>query len=117
MRIDPSEHARLRSWLSYMVPKVFPSELLTEDAHPIAVLDRITVQAPSKARSGLRIAIGDIVEFTNDWPPSEVGSCDDELSQLGLPTLSEVRASFSRLVQRVIRRGHIKSEDEFYALR
>jgi hypothetical protein len=63
------------------------------------------------------MAIGDVVEFTSDWPASEVAACDSELSQSGLPTLSEVRGRFSKLVQRVVRRGHIKSEDEFYALR
>ena len=117
MRIDPSEYARLRSWLSHMVPKVFPSDLLTPETHPIAVLDRLALKAPAKARSGLGMAIGDVVEFASDWPVSEVTACDRELSQLGLPTLSQVRARFSKLAQRVVRRGQIKSDDEFYALR
>lgn len=117
MRIDPSEYTRLRSWLSHMVPKVFASDLLNPDTHPIAVLDRMAVKTPAKARSGLGMAIGDIVEFTSSWSASEVTACDHELSQLGLPTLSEVRASFSKLVQRVVRRGQIKTDDEFYALR
>ena len=63
------------------------------------------------------MAIGDVVEFTNSWSASDVTACDHELSQSGLPTLSEVRARFSKLLQRVVRRGHIKSDDEFYALR
>lgn len=117
MRIDPSEYARLRSWLGHMVPKVFPSGLLTPETHPIAILDQLALKAPAKARSGLGMAIGDVVEFASDWPVSEVTACDRELSQLGLPTLSQVRARFSKLVQRVVRRGQIKSDDEFYALR
>lgn len=63
------------------------------------------------------MAIGDVVQFTSDWPISDVSACDDELLQLGLPTLSEVRARFSKLVQRVVRRGQIKNDDEFYAVR
>lgn len=63
------------------------------------------------------MAICDVVDFTSVWPASDVSACDHELSQSGLPTLSEVRARFSKLVQRVVRRGHIKSDDEFYALR
>lgn len=117
MRIDPSEYARLRSWLSHMVPKAFPSRLLTPETHPIAVLDQLALKAPAKARSGLGMAISDVVEFASDWPVSEVTACDRELSQLGLPTLSQVRVRFSKLVQRVVRRGQIKSDDEFYALR
>ena len=117
MRIEPSEYERLRSWFSYMVPKVFPSDLLTPDTHPTAELDRMAVKTPAKARSGLSMAIGDVVEFTSDWPAIDVTACDHELLQSGLPTLSEVRARFSKLVQQVVRRGYIKSDDEFYALR
>ena len=100
-----------------MVPKVFAPDLLTPDTHPVAVLDRMAVKAPAKARSGLSMAIGDIVEFTSDWPASDVAACNHELSQSDLPTLSQVRARFSKLVQRAVRRGHINSDVEFYALR
>jgi hypothetical protein len=117
MRIDPSEYVCLRSWLAHMTPKVFSSHLLTEDAHPITVLDRMAVKAPAKARSGLGMAIGDVVEMASDWSTSDVAACDDELSQAGLPTLSAMRVRFSKLLRRVVRRGHIKSEDEFYAVR
>ena len=63
------------------------------------------------------MAIGDVVEFTTDWTVKDVAACDHELFQAGLPTLSEVRVRFSKLVRRVVRRGHINSDDEFYALR
>ena len=117
MRIETSEYERLRSWFSYMVPKVFSSDLLTADTDPVAVLDRMAVKTPAKARSGLGMAIGDVVKFTSDWPASDVTTCNRELSQMGLPTLSEVQARFSKLVQRVVRQGRIKSDEEFYALR
>ena len=117
MRIDPSEYVQLRSWFDRMVPKVFASDLLTPDTHPVSVLDKMAVKTPAKARSGLGMAIGDIVEFTNEWSATDVIACDRELSQSGLPTLSEVRARFSKAVQRVVRRGHIKNDEEFYALR
>lgn len=117
MRIEPAEYERLRSWLAYMAPKVFPPDLLTSDTDPVAVLDRIATKAPAKARSGLGAAIGDVVEFTNQWSDGEVATCNDELSTRGLPTLPEVRARFSKLVRRVVRRGGIETDDEFYALR
>jgi hypothetical protein len=116
MRIDPSEYARLRTWLSHMVQKVFPPEMLTAESHPIAVLDRISATRPAKARGGLGMAIGDIVEFTSGWSVSQVTECDQELSQSDLPTLSEMRARFSKLLQGVVRRGRIRNDDEFYAV-
>lgn len=117
MQIETSEYESLRSWFSYMVPKVFSSDLLTPDTDPVAVLDRMAVKTPAKARSGLGMAIGDVLEITSDWPASDIATCDRELSQLDLPTLSELQARFSKLVQRIVRRGRIKSDEEFYALR
>lgn len=100
-----------------MAPKVFALDLLTPETHPVAVLDGIAAKSPSKARSGLGMAIGDVLEYTIDWPASKLAACNQELSQAGLPTLSEVRARFSKLVQRVVRRGQIKTDEEFHALR
>ena len=100
-----------------MVPKVFPPALLVPQTDPVAALDQVAAKSPGAARSGLAIAIGDVLEFMNDWPPNQVAKCDSELSQDGLPTLTEVRARFSKVVQRVVRRGQIKNDDEFYALR
>ncbi|MEV4933093.1 hypothetical protein, partial [Sphingobium sp. LSP13-1-1.1] len=56
-------------------------------------------------------------EYTDDWAAPDVAKCNSELSEKGLPTLTEVRARFSKVVQRVVRQGRIKTDDEFYALR
>lgn len=117
MHIELSEYTRLRAWFSHMVPKIFPVETLDPGANPVMVLDRMAKEAPAKARSGLGMAIGDVVELTDDWTISDVTTCDDELSKMDLPTLSEMRARFSKVILRVVRRGAIKNNDEFYALR
>ncbi|WP_363828005.1 hypothetical protein [Sphingobium sp. LMC3-1-1.1] len=117
MRIEATEYECMRSWLGHMVPKVFAAELLNPEIHPIAVLDLMAAKSPAKARSGLGMAIGDMVEYTDDWAAPDVAKCNSELSEKGLPTLTEVRARFSKVVQRVVRRGRIKTDDEFYALR
>ncbi|SFO48287.1 hypothetical protein [Sphingomonas sp. OK281] len=117
MRIDPSEYMQLRAWFSHMVPKAFPLDMVAPDNHPVLLLDRMAEKAPAKARKGLSDTIGDILEFTDGWASEDVMTCNVELSQMNLPTLSEVRARFSKVVQRVVRRGIIKSDSEFYMLR
>ena len=117
MRIEPVEYERLRSWLAYMAPKVFSLDLITPETDPIVALDHVALKSPAKARSGLSMAIGDVVEFTSGWPPADVARCDSELSESGLPTLTEVQARFSKVIQRVIRRGRIKNDEEFYIIR
>jgi hypothetical protein len=117
MQIAPLEYEHLRSWFSYMVPKVFSTALLTPDTDPVAVLDCMAVKSPARARSGLGMAIGDVIDFASDWSAGDVAACNRELAQMNLPTLSDVQARFSKLVQRVVRRGRVKNDEEFYALR
>jgi hypothetical protein len=77
----------------------------------------MAVKSPAGARSGLGMAIGDVIDFASDWSASDVAACNRELAQMNLPTLSDVQARFSKLVQRVVRRGRVKNDEEFYALR
>lgn len=63
------------------------------------------------------MAIGDLVEATDFWPVERVESLDYLFDQEGLPTLTEIRLSFSKTIRRVLRRGRIKNEVEYYAVR
>lgn len=117
MRIEPDDYERMRRWLGFMAPRVFPPELLTAETDPLAALDRIAAGSAAQARRGLGMAIGDIVEFTGGWSAGEVSKIDDMLSHAELSTLTAVRSRFSKVIQRVLRRGRIRNEDEFHAVR
>ncbi|MBY8825087.1 hypothetical protein [Sphingomonas colocasiae] len=117
MRIGPDDYERMRRWLGFMAARVFPPELLTAETDPLTALDRITAGSAARARRGLGMAIGDIVEFTSGWSAAEVSKIDDLLSRQELPTLTAVRSRFSSAIQRVLRRGRIKTDDEFHAVR
>ncbi len=94
-----------------------PAELISPDADPITHLDRLAARSPSKAREGLSMAINDTVEMTQGWSQERVAATDSLLQREGLPTLTEVRRRFSATVQRAIRRGNIKDDVEYYAIR
>jgi hypothetical protein len=117
MKIAASEYEIMRSWVAHMAPKVFSEVPLTPETHPVAVLDRIAAKSPANARAGLAIGIGDMVDFTLEWTTQDIAQCNVELANLGLPTLSEMQLRFARSIQRVIKRGAIKNEQEYYAVR
>jgi hypothetical protein len=117
MRVSIEDYDRMRAWLARMVGEVFPAGCFTPETHPVVVLDQLALAAPGKARDGLGMAIGDTVEMTSRWSEQQVLKIDRLLNDEGLPSLSEVRLRFSKLVQRVVRRGRIKDEGEYYAVR
>ena len=117
MSVGANNYQRMGDWFAHLVPQFFPTYVGTE-ADPVMALDRIaaTISA-AKARQGLSMAINDIVEMTAGLSGHEVAALDRELAEKGIPTLSEVRATFSRDIQRALRRGHIRNDVEYYALR
>lgn len=68
----------------------------------------------SKALEGMRQAANDVLEELSDLTSEGVKLLDKALSEAGVITLSEMRGRYSALYQRVLRRGKIKTETEYY---
>jgi len=117
MKVQVQDYERMRAWLAHMSRETFPAELMSPEADPIVHLDRLASTAPGKAREGLSMAINDIIEMTDDWAQERVAATDAALRERDLPTLTEMRGRFSKLVQRAVRRDSIKDQVEYYAVR
>lgn len=63
------------------------------------------------------MAINDMIEMTDGWAQERVAASDAALLERDLPTLTEMRGRFSKVVQRAVRRGSIKDEIEYHAVR
>ena len=117
MKITAQNYEQMKAWFAHMVPKTFRPELISPETHPVACLEQTERGSPSKARIGLAMAIGDIIEMTEAWPINQVAEKDSLLLSDGLPTLTEARLLFSKSIRRVLKRGSIKNEVEYYAIR
>jgi hypothetical protein len=117
MKIDADNYNQMKAWFDRLVPETVPADLLTPEAHPIACLEQIEARWPAKARTGLAMAIGDTIEQTDGWPLEKVAAVDELLASDDLPTLTEMRVRFSKVIQRVLSRGSIKNGVEYYAAR
>ena len=90
---------------------------LPADQHPIAVLSHLEAQSMSIARKGLRMAIGDLIEDTADLSAAQVRTIDEALAARALPSLTSVRLQFWSKIHGIVRRGEVRNETEYYALR
>lgn len=116
--VSAADYDQLKAWLSFMfeLPEIgLPT--VTPDMHPIAILGQMEKSAPARARQGLRMAIGDVLEMTADMRLSDLKLVDENCRAKGLPTLSEMRARFSKNLKAVVRRGHIRTETEYHLVR
>lgn len=60
------------------------------------------------------MAINDIIEATRHWHQGQVAALDAQLRQHGLVTLSELRRRFSGDYAKIIKRGKIANETQYY---
>lgn len=115
MQIASSTYPAMRAWFAHVAPRLFPN--VSVEADPVLALDRIEAISMANARKGLSMAIGDIVEMTDNWPNGEIASLDAELTTASLPTLSAIRIQFSKSIRSIVRRGSIKNDEEYYLIR
>ena len=71
----------------------------------------------SKALDGLKQATNDIVEELGNRPPEFLAQLDATLRDRGIITFSEVRRRYAAAYRRILKRGKILSETEYYLIR
>ncbi len=63
------------------------------------------------------MAISDFVEMSSDWTPEQVAAADKRFLENGVPSLSEIRAKYSKKYLQILKRGQIKSLQEYYLVK
>lgn len=81
----------------------------------VAEAKRIADQyGKSKGLEGLRQAVNDVIEELSDLTPDSIKLVDEALRASGLRTLSELRREYGATYRKILRRGSIKTETEYY---
>ena len=108
------EYEELLAYLSFFATNVKRVEP-TSSSHPANAIKEIVERfGKSKALVGLRQATNDTVEQMQGWNSKAVGILDQALQAANTLTASEVRRRYSSSFSKVVKRGSIKTETEYY---
>ncbi|WP_297835059.1 hypothetical protein [Thermomonas sp.] len=100
-------------WLTHVSP--WPGLDLSDPIHPLNVLASFERKLPfSQVLSGLKQAVNDSLEGTEDWTSDRIQRADASLEAVGAPSLSLLLTRQSKQFRRIIRRGRIANNSEFY---
>jgi hypothetical protein len=77
-------------------------------------LDEIDLKRFATHMRGLRMAVNDCLEDSSDFPPDKVAAFDRRLREGGIITLSDVRLRHGGKIDKILERGRIRSEVEYY---
>lgn len=83
--------------------------------NPINVLTSFERQLGiSRALTGLKQAINDILESCEDFSAEQIAKADASLAASGAPTLTQLWQGRSRQYKAILRRGRLRNDTEFY---
>lgn len=68
----------------------------------------------SRALPGLRMAVNDLLDSSRDFSRESVVAADQFLSGKGCATLSAMRERVWKTVPKILRRGRIRDDEEYY---
>lgn len=112
------DYQALKGFLGHFVDRYMAINTeMPPEHHPIAVLAKMEAAAPKRAHQGLVMAINDCLEMSAHFTQADVKTADANLNQAGLPTLSALRLRFWKRIQSVLKRGRIRTEIEYYAIK
>jgi hypothetical protein len=111
------EYIKMRDFLSFYAERYLRVEGLPPERQPIASLEALEKNSMKMAFNGLRRSINDCVEMSFHFDHAEVEKLDSELRSRGIVTLSELRRRYSKGYAKIMKRGQIKNETEYYLVR
>jgi len=110
------EYAELHAYLDFYSTHVSGIDP-TDPIHPTNVGKQILAEyGRSPALEGLKQAVNDTVEALSHQPIEYIQRLDAALRGRGIITFSEIRRRYASAYKRILKRGVIESETEYYLI-
>jgi hypothetical protein len=94
-------------------------EIPTPEVRVAPTMERFAKEAAGKKRkprSALRIALQDLLEWSRSLTPEQRIHADSWLRDKGLPTLSAMSSEIWQTIPKLLERGRIRTDVEYYLL-
>ena len=110
------EYAELHAFLDFYSTHIFGIDP-ANPIHPTNVGKKIVAEfGRSRALDGLKQAANDTIENLSGQSIEYVTQLDAALREKGILTFSEVRRRYASSYKRILKRGKIKTETEYYII-
>lgn len=113
-KIVEPQYADLKKFFIAWRDEFPPHSMLPPEHHPVAALNAMEQRSRSRALVGLGMAINDIIEESWKLSPDRVAQIDTKFRANGILQLSELRRRYSRQFRRILKRGKIANDIEYY---
>lgn len=113
LKIDNSNYAVYKSVFEILSRHLTQGMVLSPDAEPVTVLNKIEKEKPSVAARSLKMGISDSIAWLKHQPAA-FEPIDKALREKKLPHLSKLIAAVNDTINKVLRRGIVRNLQEYY---
>jgi hypothetical protein len=110
------EFQELFAFVDFYMTHVSKVETTSERNMSTFCTNIIRQYGKSKALDGLRQATNDIIEELSDRPIAGIAVLDEALRAHGILTASEARRRYASSYRRIVKRGSVRDDTEYYLL-
>jgi hypothetical protein len=107
----------LREWYRVALDIIWRIPPNMTSVSPFVSLIRFEEEGNGRAVKPLAGGIADTIAMSSRFAGSDLAAVDREFSSRGLPTLSELRILYRKELKKIIGRGEILDDDEYYVVR
>ena len=115
--ISQDDYEKLKVFAVLFVEWFIPNVSTRPEDQILVFLANLEKKSLSQAKQGLQMAVNDLIEMTVDWLPEKIAAADTRFGSHSTFALSEVRRRYSKKYLQILKRGYIKSEQEYYLLK
>ncbi len=108
-----ADYADMKAFLRFFSERFLDQREASAHDRPLALLERQEQESAACASSGLRMAVNNCMEISSPWPLSQVMALDIEMHAKGLLSLSHVRFRVWGRYAAMLKRGRLRTGDEF----
>ncbi len=115
-KVTEANYADVKSFVAAFLERLPLASIIGNEQHPIVILESTERKSMAQARRGLEMMLNDMLEMSRFISPGELKEMDAEFVSRGIVSLSEMRRRYGSHYRRILKRGRILNEEEYYLM-
>jgi hypothetical protein len=110
-------HEGLKRFFEIYTETMVDLSSVPEDERPMYLIAQFEKQSPAAGRQSVRLGVSDALADVKNAPAEKVAVFSERLAAANAPSIASARAMMSKKLALAIKRGVLKSEEEFYLVK
>jgi len=112
-----NSHEGLKRFFEIYTETMIDLSSVPEDERPMYLIAQFEKRSPAAGKQSVRLGVSDALADVRNAPAEKVALFSERLAAANAPSIATVRAMMSKKLAPALKRGVLKSEEEFYLVK